>query len=122
MIKPSRYLAAGVAVCALLGAHCAAAGRPSLTECFEGSDFIADAALSRDAGMSAEAFLERMRLDFVAIRSVPNELRWFVHDADDEAFLLSAAREVFVHPGPAETHRQVFLRACIERMAGGPAL
>lgn len=118
MIQASRYLAIGITACALLGTDPAAAGRPSLVECFEGSDFIADAALSRDAGMSAEAFLGRMQQDFVAIRSFPNELRWFVHDADDEAFLLAAASEVFVHPGPAERHRRVFLQACVERMAG----
>jgi len=118
MTKASCYLAAGVAVCALLCAGFSAASRPSMVECFEGSDFIANAALSRDAGMSSEAFIGRMEEDFIAIQSFPSELRWFVHDADDEAFLLESAREVFAHPGAAESHRRTFLQACVDRMAG----
>jgi len=111
-----RCLAAAVALCALLGVEHAAASRPSLTECFEGSDFIANAARSRDAGMSEESFLGRMQEDFVAIQTFPSELRWFVHDADDEAFLLAAAREVFDHPASPESHRQRFLEQCVDRM------
>src|SRR6266571_6913368 len=106
MTKMSRYFAAGATVCAMLCAGFSAASRPSMVECFEGSDFIANAALSRDAGMSSEAFIGRMEEDFIAIQSFPSELRWFVHDADDEAFLLESAREVFAYPGAAEGHRQ----------------
>jgi hypothetical protein len=116
MIKASSYLAAAIAACAMLHAGLGFAGRPSMAECFEGSDFIANAALSRDAGMSPEAFIGRMEQDFVVIQDFPSELRWFVHDADDEAFLLSAAREVFAHPGAAERHRRIFLQACVDRM------
>ena len=118
MRQASGYLAAAAAAFALLCADSAGAGRPTLAECFEGSDFIANAARSRDAGMTGEAFLAQMRQDFEAIRSVPADLRWFVHDADDEAFLLAEAGEVFAHPHRAESHRQVFLQACVERMAG----
>jgi hypothetical protein len=117
MIKTSYCLAACVAVCAWLCVDFADASRPSMTECFEGSDFIANAALSRDAGMSSEAFLGRMEDDFVAIQTFPSELRWFVHDEDDEIFLLSAAREVFSHPAPADNHQRMFLQACVERMS-----
>ena len=117
MSKASCYLAAGVAVCALLCAGSSTASRPSMAECFEGSDFIANAALSRDAGMSSEAFIGRMEQDFVVIQDFPSELRWFVRDADDEAFLLESAREVFAHPGAAESHRRTFLQACVDRMA-----
>jgi hypothetical protein len=116
MRMPFRFLAAAAVVCSLLNAALAAASRPSMTECLEGSDFIANAARSRDAGMSEEAFLGRMDEDFVAIRAYPNELRWFVHDPDDEAFLRASAREVFDHPGEPERHRNAFLDACVERM------
>ena len=75
------------------------------------------AALSRDAGMPASAFLDRMEDDFMLIRAFPNELRWFVHDSDDESFLLHEARDVFDHPAPAEDHRRAFLHACVDRMA-----
>ena len=92
-----------------------------MNECFEGSEFIGKAALSRDAGMPATAFLDRMEEDFALIRAFPNELRWFVHDADDESFLLQETREVFDHPAPAEEHRRAFLHACVERMAAPEA-
>ncbi len=117
MIKASRRIATAAAVCALACAGSGMASRPSMNECFEGSDFIANAALSRDAGMSSDQFLGRMEQDFAVIQSFPSELRWFVHDADDEVFLLEAAREVFAHPGAPERHRRMFLRACADRMA-----
>jgi hypothetical protein len=118
MGRASAWIATAVALGALLGAECAAAGRPSLAECFEGSDFIANAARSRDAGMSEAAFVDRMEQDFIAIQSVPSDLRWFVHDPDDEVFLLAEARVVFVHPGAVATHQQMFLQDCVDRMAG----
>ena len=83
------------AACVLLAfASAAGAGRPSMNECFEGSEFIGNAALSRDAGMPSNAFLDRMEEDFMLIRAFPNELRWFVHDLDDESFLMQEARDV----------------------------
>jgi len=120
MNKAACHIAAGIAVCTMLHAGPGFASRPSMAECFEGSDFIANAALSRDAGMSSEAFISRMEQDFIVIQDFPSELRWFVHDADDEAFLLSAARDVFAHPDVAESHRRMFLKTCIDRMADRP--
>jgi len=117
MSTASRFLVACAAACGFVLAGPSAASRPSMNECFEASDFIGNAALSRDAGMSPGAFLGRMEDDFVAIRAFPNDLRWFAHDPDDESFLLSEAREVFKHPEPAEAHRRAFLQACVERMA-----
>jgi hypothetical protein len=120
MAKVARFVAASIAVCGCLYALSSMASRPSLTECFEGSDFIGNAALSRDAGMPGEAFIERMEQDFAMIHAFPNELRWFVHDADDEIFLLTEARDVFERPAAPDGHRRAFLEACIERMAGLP--
>ncbi len=117
MSTASRFLVACAAACGFVLAGPSAASRPSMNECFEASDFIGNAALSRDSGMSPGAFLGRMEDDFVAIRAFPNDLRWFAHDPDDESFLLSEAREVFKHPEPAEAHRRAFLQACVERMA-----
>src|SRR5437867_5979192 len=105
-----------IATCCVLVAPIYAS-RPTMDECFEGSDFISNAALSRDAGIAAGAFLERMELDFVAIRDLPRELRWFAHDSDDEAFLLEAVREVFERPASPYTHRSDFLYACLDRIA-----
>ena len=96
------------------------ASHPSLTECFEGSDFIGNAALARDAGMSEQKFIDRMQQDFTIIHAFPQELRWFAHDVDDESFLLDAARDVFDRPALPEEHRRVFLEVCFVRMGDAP--
>ena len=106
----------GIAVIGLWQALGALASQPTLSECVEGSDFIGNAALARDNGMAEEKFIERMQQDFTLIHAYRQELRWFVHDSDDEAFLLGAAREVFVHPDVPEEHRRAFLQACFVRM------
>jgi len=87
-----------------------------MQECLEGSDFIRNAALSRDAGVAADPFIERMKEDFFAIRAFPAELRWFVHDEGDEAFLAEQARLVFEQPWGPDDHRAHFLHVCIDRM------
>ena len=92
------------------------AGRPTLQECLEGSDFIRNAALSRDAGLAADTFIERIKGDFFAIRAFPPELRWFVHDEGDESFLAEQARLVFEQPLDPDEHRAHFLRAGVDRM------
>jgi hypothetical protein len=116
MIRTVVVLTRGMAVAGMLHALCATASQPTLSECVEGSDFIGNAALARDAGMSEEKFIERMQQDFTLIHSFKQELRWFAHDRDDEAFLLGAAREVFERPDAPEEHRRAFLQACFVRM------
>jgi hypothetical protein len=93
------------------------AARPTMEECLEGSDFIRNVALSRDTGIAADAFLDRMREDFFVIRAFPAELRWFVHDDGDEMFLAEEARLVFEQPSNPDDHRAHFLRVCVDRMA-----
>ena len=106
--------AAVVAVFAL-AAPGAAAGVASFEECIEGADFIANAAGSRDNGMSREAFLDRLEGDFRLIRAFPVALRWFVKDAADERFLADAVRDVYDRPAPPDEHRARFLAACLAR-------
>ena len=101
---------------AWLAAASANASNPTSGECAEGAEFIGNAARARENGMSKEAFVERMQADFQSIRAFPNELRWFVHDEADEAFLLGAARDVFDRPETPERHRTSFFRACIGRL------
>jgi hypothetical protein len=88
----------------------------TLGECLEGSDFIANAALSRDNGMTRTAFLGRLEEDMMMIHAFPAELRWFVKDDDDERFLHAAAESVFDVPASPEVHRAEFLRACFARL------
>jgi len=97
------------------------ASQPSMTECLEGSDFIANAARSRDAGMREDTFVSRVEEDLFAIQAYPAELRWFAHDDDDGAFLLASVHEVFAQPDRPDAHRRTFLAACVERIMGEQA-
>jgi hypothetical protein len=113
-------------VAAVMGGLALPASAHDLTmnECLEGSDFIKNAALSRDYGISREAFLGRMESDLLAIQAFPPELRWFVQDQDDETLLVSFAQLVFDTPKAPESHQSDFLTACVERIAlqsGGAA-
>lgn len=113
-----RIGAPAVAGLLLLGGGALNAGVPTLSDCLEGGDFIANAARSRDNGVTRLAFLERMREDFELIHAFPRELRWFAQDTDDECFLLAAAARVFDTPNLPERHREQFLRSCFDRAAG----
>lgn len=103
----------------------AAAAQPhSPAECREGGDFIRNAALARDAGVTREFFVGRLEDDLVAIRAFPPALRWFAHDAKDEDFLRAEVHEVFDAPAAVERHRRAFLERCVrraERLARGGA-
>ena len=94
----------------------------TLTECAEGGDFIMHAAMSRENGMTREAFLERMESDIRLIQAFPPQLRWFVQDEDDEQLLTWAARLVFDAPREPASHQSEFLAACTARVgAAGDA-
>jgi hypothetical protein len=103
------------AVAAMSGWLVAGASAPSVTECFEGSDFIVNAAHARESGMRRADFLARLEEDFMLIQAFPPELRWFAKDADDERLLLEAARDVFDAPAAPEDHRARFLAVCFAR-------
>ncbi len=92
------------------------AGVPTLPDCVEGSDFIANAAHARDNGMLRDTFLARMEEDFVVIRAFPPALRWFVKDRDDERFLLEAVARVYERPRAPAQHRADFFGVCLERL------
>jgi len=100
----------------LLPAGASEASLPTVGECLEASDFIANAARSRDHGMPRDDFLVRMDADFDAIKAYPPSLRWFVQDEDDEQFLLAQVRNVFDLPETPEHHRARFLEDCFARM------
>jgi hypothetical protein len=107
-----------VAIAALLAAAPMAwCGSPTVGECLEGADFIANAASARDNGMSREAFLRRLDDDLTLIHVFPPELRWFAKDEDDERLLQMAARQVFDQPESRESHRARFLDACFARVS-----
>ncbi len=106
-----------IATLALFVALPADASSPSVETCFEGSDFIANAAIARENGMARETFVARVEADLVMIRAYPPEMRWFVMDEDDERFLRAAVVDVFDSPRSPESHRARFLDACFSRAA-----
>jgi hypothetical protein len=87
----------------------------SVRECSEGSDFIRNAALSRDSGTTHDFFVERLENDLVMIRAFPAALRWFVHSPDDEVFLRAEVEAVFDTPRNIEQHRSGFMERCVRR-------
>jgi hypothetical protein len=111
MKKPAALLCTLIPTLVLAGAvHAHAVTRE---ECSEGSDFIKNAALSREMGMGASTFIAKMREDFELIKSYPAELRWFVQDEDDEQQLLSAVTDVFESPREPEVHQREFFSRCL---------
>ena len=87
----------------------------SRQECAEGSDFIKNAALSRENGMDGMTFLARTIADLAAIKSFPPALRWFVQDQHDEDYLLKAVAEVFSNPRDPQVHQRYFFGECVTR-------
>jgi len=85
-------------------------------ECREAGDFVKNAALSRDAGMTREAFLQRLHDDFAAIRGLPRQLRWFVQSPEDEVFLAGEVERVFDVPDAGQAHRERFISRCLQRL------
>jgi hypothetical protein len=84
----------------------------SAGECREGSDFIKNAALGRDNGLTRAAYMERLLADLEMIRSVPVEMRWFVQDDEDAVLLVRAAQNVFDAPRSPAEHQSAFLDQC----------
>lgn len=110
----STYRIRGAVVVAVwLLAGGAVAGTHTVAECFEGSDFVANAARARDNGMSRAAFLERLEEDLMMIRAYPPALRWFAKDVADERMLHDAAADVFDAPRRPDSHRARFLEICL---------
>ena len=105
-----------LALALALASTLARAGVPTLPDCVEGSDFIANAAHSRNNGVRRDTFITRMEEDFIVIRAFPPALRWFVKDQDDERLLLDAVAAVYDRPRSPAQHHADFLAACLQRL------
>jgi hypothetical protein len=86
----------------------------TLAECNEGGEFIRNAALARDNGVTREFFVDKLVEDLLVIQSFPPHLRWFVQDSNDEKLLSDAVYKVFDEPMAAEQHESSFIGACIQ--------
>ena len=85
-----------------------------IDECLEGGEFIRNAALSRDNGITREYFMSRLYADLEAIRSFPPQLRWFVRNEQDETLLTTAAQKVFDAPQAPRRHEIEFVDECMQ--------
>ena len=83
-------------------------------ECNEGGEFIRNAALARDNGITRDFFINKLAEDLMLIQSYPPAMRWFVQDANDEKFLSDAVFKVFDEPEQAEQHEASFVGACLQ--------
>ena len=86
----------------------------TLAECNEGGEFIRNAALARDNGVTRDYFVGKLVEDLIVIQSFPPQLRWFVQDSGDERLLTEAVFNVFDEPMKAEQHESAFIGACIQ--------
>lgn len=118
--SPARLTASLVAVAALLLSAAAPATARFLThqDCREGGDFIRNAALSRDNGISARVFTERLEGDLQVVGSLPVESRWFVYGDAEADLLRRQVAEVFEQPQPPDAHLRNFLASCLQLQAG----
>lgn len=114
LVSAFGFLSSGV-VCMPAGAH-----ELTRVECSEGGEFIRNAALARDAGITREFFVNKLTEDLMLIRAFPPDLRWFVQDAGDERLLSDAVFRVFDDPMPAEKHEAEFIGACVQNSAPSP--
>jgi len=86
-------------------------------ECREAGEFIRNAALSRDNGITRDFFMSRLADDLVAIQAFPTQLRWFVYNEQDEKLLTDAAARVFDAPQPPRRHEIEFVDQCMKSPA-----
>ena len=107
----SGMIMAAVLLCG--GVSIAAARDRTRDECVEGSEFVEHAAQSREAGLSREYFLDKVRSDLEAIRIYPPELRWFAQSPEDEQLLTQAVESVFDRPADPADHGRRFLEQCL---------
>jgi hypothetical protein len=114
-----RRLACAFGLMVLAGTWAApvAARNISLGECAEGGEFIRNAALARDLGVSRDFFIGKLEEDLVLIRAFPPDLRWFAQDEADERFLSERAAQVFDDPMEPEEHEAAFVRDCLRQTA-----
>ena len=110
----SRVCAIGLFLLCNMWAAQGMAHKLTLAECTEGGEFIRNAALARDNGISREFFVNKLAEDLIVIQSFPSHLRWFVQDASDEMLLSEAVFKVFDEPMNAEQHQASFISTCMQ--------
>lgn len=86
---------------------------PTIQECQEGSDFIKNAALSRDNGYTQKKIVGRFDEDVMVLSGMDPEKRWFVRSPEAIKFLRQALTDVFTQKGKARDQAAAFLKSCL---------
>lgn len=113
----SHAFAVGLLAVASIWIAKSAAHPLTLAECAEGGEFIRNAALARDAGVTREFLISRFEEDLLLIQAFPPQLRWFVQDTMDEKFLGTRLEAVFDRPMKPTQHEAAFISDCIQTTA-----
>lgn len=88
-------------------------------ECREGGEFIRNATISRDNGLSRDAFFNHLIADLSMIRGLPESVRWFARDEKDESLLIRHAERVYDHGRPPRENEEAFLADCGKEIDAG---
>jgi hypothetical protein len=111
-MKPANRAVLAWAAILLAIARPVIASSHTAAECREGGEFIRNASLSRDNGLSKDAFLNHLIADLSMIRSLPEAVRWFARDEKDESLLVWHAERVYDERLSPEEHEAAFLADC----------
>ncbi len=96
-----------------LGVASASDFLPTSRECHEASDFIRNAASSRDNGYSKKFLLGRFDDDMMVLSGMDPQKRWFVRSKGATQFLRQALHDVFVVKRKPGDQAGIFLRSCM---------
>lgn len=112
-MRKVRMLVALVLWGGCLGVTSASDFLPTARECHEASDFIRNAALSRDNGYSKKFLLGRFDDDMMVLSGMDPQKRWFVRSKGATQFLRQALHDVFVVKRKPGDQAGIFLRSCM---------
>lgn len=86
--------------------------RPAKAQCRQAAQFVLQAAMARDAGMSPALFLATLERDLDTLLARPLHQRWFVRSPVEAGLIRFAAVAVFNRPASAAQHGRQFQLIC----------
>ncbi len=92
--------------------------QPTQRECEEATDFIRNAALSRNNGYTKQKIVGLFDDNVTVLSGMDPEKRWFVRSPGATRFLRDALTLVFDVPGRPGEHAARFLESCLEHARG----
>lgn len=92
--------------------------QPTQRECEEATDFIRNAALSRNNGYTKQKIVGLFDDNVTVLSSMDPEKRWFVRSPGATRFLRDTLVIVFDAPGRPGEHAARFLESCLDHARG----